>query len=87
MGICRPTQAGQQTYKQSILYAGIGITYFAICIQPIQNGGSHYKESYSGQESKGKDSYGNSTYTAYEERYAYQNATGRDEYGNPTYNN
>ena len=48
---------------------------------------SHYKESHSYQDTKGKDSYGNSTYTAYEPRYAYQNATGRDEYGNPTYNN
>ena len=48
--------------------------------------GSHYKPSYSYQESKGKDDYGNSTYTAYEPRYAYQNANGRDNYGNPTYN-
>ena len=49
--------------------------------------GSHYKESYSGQESKGQDNYGVPTYTAYEPRYAGQSATGRDGYGNPTYNN
>ena len=46
---------------------------------------SHYEPSYSYQEPKEHDNYGNTTYTTYSERYAYQSPTGSDNYGNPTY--